>query len=96
MTVAEALRVTEARLADAGVDSPLVDAELLVAHVLGTSRSAVYSEREREVPGALEELANVGDGFPGRTAGDGHGLTAFACFGEDRLDGAQVSLRLET
>lgn len=56
MTVEEALRATEARLADAGVDSPLVDAELLVAHVLGTSRSAVYSEREREVPGALEEL----------------------------------------
>jgi hypothetical protein len=46
--------------------------------------------------GALEELANVGDGFPGRAAGDGHGLTAFACFGEGRLDGAQVSLRLET
>jgi len=42
------------------------------------------------------ELANVGDGFPGRAAGDGHGLTAFACFGEGRLDGAQVSLRLET
>ncbi len=56
MTVAEALRATEARLTEAGVDSPLVDAELLLAHVLGTSRSAVYADRERDVPGALEEL----------------------------------------
>jgi release factor glutamine methyltransferase len=56
MKVAEALRATEARLAEAGVDSPLVDAELLLAHVLGTSRSAVYAERERDVPEALEEL----------------------------------------
>ena len=41
MTAREALRIAELRLAAAGVPSPRVDAELLVAHLLGVKRSAV-------------------------------------------------------
>lgn len=55
MTAREALRVAELRLAEAGVSTPRVDAELLVAHLLGTTRSAVYAQPEREVDG-LEPL----------------------------------------
>ena len=50
MTVREALRVAERELAAAGVDTPRVDAELLLAHVLGTSRSGVYAEADADVP----------------------------------------------
>jgi release factor glutamine methyltransferase len=56
VTVGEALRFAEERLAEAGVDTPRVDAELLVAHVLGVSRSAVHAERDRTVPGGFEPL----------------------------------------
>jgi release factor glutamine methyltransferase len=52
----EALATTEQRLAAAGVDSPRVDAELLLAHVLGTTRSGVYADLDREVDGSLEPL----------------------------------------
>jgi release factor glutamine methyltransferase len=52
----EALADAEQRLAAAGVDSPRVDAELLVAHVLGTARSGVYADLDREVGGSLEPL----------------------------------------
>jgi release factor glutamine methyltransferase len=55
VTVREALRVAELRLAVADVPSPRVDAELLVAHLLGVKRSAVYAQPEREVEG-LEPL----------------------------------------
>jgi release factor glutamine methyltransferase len=51
MTVREALRVAELRLAAAGVPEPRVDAELLLAHLLGVRRSAVYADLEREVDG---------------------------------------------
>jgi release factor glutamine methyltransferase len=51
VTVREALRVAELRLAAAGVPEPRVDAELLLAHVLGVRRSAVYADLEREVDG---------------------------------------------
>ena len=50
MTVAEALCRGEETLAEAGVDTPRVDAELLLAHVLGVSRTGVYEQRERKVP----------------------------------------------
>jgi release factor glutamine methyltransferase len=50
VTVREALRVAERELAAAGVDTPRVDAELLLAHVLGTSRSGVYAKSDAEVP----------------------------------------------
>jgi len=54
--VREALRLTERELAAAGVDTPRVDAELLLAHVLGTSRSGVYAQADAEVPGTWHVL----------------------------------------
>jgi release factor glutamine methyltransferase len=42
VTVRETLAETERRLAAAGVDTPRVDAEWLVAHVAGTRRSRLY------------------------------------------------------
>jgi release factor glutamine methyltransferase len=50
VTVREALRLAERDLAAAGVDTPRVDAELLLAHVLGTSRSGVYTQADEQVP----------------------------------------------
>ncbi len=52
----EAVRFAERQLADAGVDTPRVDAELLLAHVFGVSRSGVYALDEREVPGTFQVL----------------------------------------
>jgi release factor glutamine methyltransferase len=52
----EALADAERRLTAAGVDSPRVDAELLLAHVLGTTRTGVHAELDREVDGSLEPL----------------------------------------
>ena len=56
MTAREALPEAERRLAAAGVDTPRVDAELLLAHVLGTTRSGVYASLDREIDGGLEPL----------------------------------------
>jgi release factor glutamine methyltransferase len=56
VTVGEALRVAEQRLAEAGVDTPSVDAELLLAHVLGTSRTGVRERRDQDVPGEFDAL----------------------------------------
>jgi release factor glutamine methyltransferase len=56
VTVAEALRAAEARLAEAGLDTPRVDAELLLAHVLGVSRSAVRGRRNGVIPAEFETL----------------------------------------
>jgi release factor glutamine methyltransferase len=50
VTAAEALRVAEEQLAAAGIDTPSVDAEWLMAHALGVSRSDVRVQRERDVP----------------------------------------------
>ncbi len=55
MTAREALSLAERRLAAAGVDAPRVDAELLVAHALGVSRTGVYADLGAEVDG-LEPL----------------------------------------
>jgi release factor glutamine methyltransferase len=55
MKVHEALAAAEERLAAAGVETPRVDAEWLVAHVLGTTRSGLAACRDREVEG-LEPL----------------------------------------
>jgi release factor glutamine methyltransferase len=54
-SVGDALRDTQARLAAVGCPSPRVDAEWLLAHALGTSRTSLYAEREREL--AAAELA---------------------------------------
>jgi release factor glutamine methyltransferase len=56
VTVRDALREAERRLAEAGVETPRVDAELLLAHLLGTTRSGLYGDLEREVDGPLEPL----------------------------------------
>ncbi len=56
MTVAEALSLAEQRLSAAGVDTPTVDAEWLVAHALGVSRSDLRLERQREVPESFVAL----------------------------------------
>jgi release factor glutamine methyltransferase len=55
MTVREALAEAERRLAAAGVETPRVDAEWLVAHVLGTTRSGLAGRGDDEVDG-LEPL----------------------------------------
>jgi release factor glutamine methyltransferase len=56
LNVREALREAERRLAEAGVDTPRVDAELLLAHALGTTRTGLYLEPEAEVDAGWEEL----------------------------------------
>jgi release factor glutamine methyltransferase len=55
VNVREALAEAERRLAEAGVETPRVDAEWLVAHVLGTTRSGLVARRDEEVDG-LEPL----------------------------------------
>jgi len=54
VTVREALAHVAERLAAAGCETPRVDAELLLAHVLGTTRSGVLAEGERLLDGAEE------------------------------------------
>jgi release factor glutamine methyltransferase len=55
MTAREALAEAERRLVAAGVETPRVDAEWLVAHLLGTARSGVAAHLDDEVDG-LEPL----------------------------------------
>ena len=55
MTVREALAEAERRLAAAGVETPRVDAEWLVAHLLGTTRSGLAARQDEEIEG-LEPL----------------------------------------
>ncbi len=55
MNVRHALSVAERRLAAAGVETPRVDAEWLVAHVVGTTRSGLAARGNDEVDG-LEPL----------------------------------------
>lgn len=57
MKAREALAEAERRLSAAGVDSPRVDAELLVAHALGVSRTQVYADLDCEVSGIEPLLA---------------------------------------
>jgi release factor glutamine methyltransferase len=59
-TARAALAAATARLGDAGVDSPRVDAEFLLAHVLGTTRSGLHAENARELDeGQLDELERL-------------------------------------
>jgi release factor glutamine methyltransferase len=55
VTAREALAEAERRLAVAGVETPRVDAEWLVAHLLGTTRSGLAAHLDDEVDG-LEPL----------------------------------------
>lgn len=51
MTAREALAEAERRLAAAGVETPRVDAEWLVSHVLGTTRSGLVAQLDHDVEG---------------------------------------------
>jgi len=55
VTVRQTLADIERRLAAAGVDTPRVDAEWLVAHVLGVSRTRIHEYENVDAP-ALEPL----------------------------------------
>jgi len=55
VTVREGLAEAERRLAAAGVETPRVDAEWLVAHLLGTTRSGLAARLDEQVDG-LEPL----------------------------------------
>jgi len=60
VTVAATLERISERLAAAGCASARVDAELLVAHVLGTTRSALRAEPERVLrPATMGELETL-------------------------------------
>ena len=56
MSPVEAVRGAEARLAENGVPSPRVDAELLVAHVLGLTRTGIYENGRVISPEEAEQL----------------------------------------
>ncbi|MFL5912162.1 MAG: peptide chain release factor N(5)-glutamine methyltransferase [Gaiellaceae bacterium] len=55
MTAREAIAEAERRLAAAGIDTARVDADILVSHLLGVSRTQLYADLDREVDG-LEPL----------------------------------------
>lgn len=55
MTLREALRQATAELERAGCPSPRVDAEFLVVHTLGTSRTELYLDLERPLPPQSEQ-----------------------------------------
>jgi release factor glutamine methyltransferase len=57
VTAREALREAERRLAAAGLETPRVDAELLVAHALGVSRTGLYGDLDAPVDGVEPLLA---------------------------------------
>ena len=56
MTVAEALRRTTAELAACGVETPRLDAELLLGKALALSRAELYMQHDREL-GEAEQAA---------------------------------------
>ena len=49
-SVAEVLRAATARLEEGGIDSPRLDAEILLAHVLGWRRLSLYVDAEKVLP----------------------------------------------
>jgi release factor glutamine methyltransferase len=57
MIVRDMLAAAASRLEDAGVESPRVDAELLLAHVLGTTRSGLSADSRREL--TADEVAQL-------------------------------------
>jgi release factor glutamine methyltransferase len=57
VTLAELLKTTTGYLADKGVDSPRVDAELLLSRALGLTRIELYTQHDR--PLNQDELAAV-------------------------------------
>src|SRR5690606_14298685 len=68
MTIAEALEWAVRRLQETS-DSPRLDAEVLLAHALGTSRSHLYAWPERQLDTAAAQRAEAliqrrADGVP--------------------------------
>jgi release factor glutamine methyltransferase len=55
VTARDAIAEAERRFAAAGIETPRVDAERVVAHLLGVSRTQLYADLDREVEG-LEPL----------------------------------------
>ena len=56
MTARQALAEAERRLAAARVPTPRVDAELLLAHVLGTTRTGIHAQLDEPVDGTFDAL----------------------------------------
>ena len=56
MTVRQGLPAAEERLARAGIDTPRLDAELLLAHALGVTRTQLFAAPELEAPAGFEPL----------------------------------------
>ncbi len=55
MKITEAINSAEEVLANAGIESARLDAELVVAHALGTGRAELYLRRGEEIDGAAQE-----------------------------------------
>lgn len=49
VTIREAIQWATPALADAGVDSPGADAEILLAHILGIERGRLFVDRDRDI-----------------------------------------------
>ena len=75
VTAREAIAEAERRLGAAGVDTPRVDAELLVAHLLGVSRTQLFADLDREVAGLEPLLARRETGSRSHTC-SGSGASA--------------------
>lgn len=56
MNLDQWLAQAEMRLREAGIDSPRLDAQVLAAHALGTSRAWVLAHGKEPAPGELEPL----------------------------------------
>jgi release factor glutamine methyltransferase len=52
VTAAEALRIGTARLREAGIESPRLEARLLLAHTLGVGQAALLGDQQAVIPGA--------------------------------------------
>src|SRR6059058_709489 len=52
LSISRCLRDAAARLKSAGVESPALDAELLLAHVLEVSRTHLFAHPQRELDAA--------------------------------------------
>ena len=58
-SVAEVLKSAMIRLEEGGIDSPKLDAEILLAHVLGWRRLSLYVDAEKVLP--LEKILRFND-----------------------------------
>jgi release factor glutamine methyltransferase len=67
-TVLDVIRWTAARFGERGIETPRLDAELLVAHVLGLPRVQLYVQFDR--PLSAEELAGIRALIKRRQAGE--------------------------